>query len=43
VRLAKGWKAELSDFEGGGDLKAVTSRGIAYTPYQIVTVRVSGK
>jgi alpha-mannosidase len=39
IRAAKGWKLEKTGFEGSPRLAAVTSRGIDFTPYQIVTIR----
>jgi len=41
LRVAKGWKLEKTGFEGTPSLAAVSSRGLDYTPYQIVTIRFS--
>lgn len=40
LRLAPGWKAEKTGLEGKSEAK-ITARGTDYTPYQIITVRIS--
>ena len=43
LQLANGWKAEkVVDLEGVKTSK-IDARGLAYTPYQIVSVKVSKK
>lgn len=41
LRAAKGWKIEKTNLEGTTRLVSVTSRGISFTPYQIISIRFS--
>jgi alpha-mannosidase len=41
IRPAKGWRVETCGLDGTADLKPLSSRGIAFTPYQIVSIRFS--